>query len=32
MLGYLDAVPDADPERHADTVADVLLDGIANRH
>lgn len=31
MLGYLDAYPDTDPERHADTVAAVLLDGIVDR-
>ncbi len=29
MLGYLDAHPDADADRHADTVADVLLGGAA---
>ena len=28
MLGYLDAHPGADATRHADTVADVLLDGM----
>lgn len=28
MLGYLDAYPDTDVERHADTVAEVLLGGI----
>ncbi len=28
MLGYLDAYPDTDAERHADTVAEVLLGGI----
>jgi hypothetical protein len=28
MLNYLDAHPETDPERHADTVADVLLGGI----
>jgi AcrR family transcriptional regulator len=28
MLGYLDAYPESDAERHAETVAEVLLDGI----
>jgi AcrR family transcriptional regulator len=28
MLGYLDAFPDTDPERHAETVAEVLLGGM----
>jgi AcrR family transcriptional regulator len=28
MLGYLQAHPDVDPERYADTLADVLLGGI----
>ncbi len=28
MLGYLDAYPDTDAQRHADTVAEVLLGGI----
>lgn len=31
MLGYLDAYPDTGPERHADTVAEVLLGGIIQR-
>ena len=31
MLGYLDAHPDADPMRHATTVAEVLLGGVAVR-
>lgn len=31
MLNYLDAHPETDPERHADTVADVLLGGICRR-
>jgi len=29
MLAYLDAYPDSDAERHADTVADILLGGIS---
>lgn len=28
MLGYLEANPDADPDKHAATVADVLLGGV----
>ncbi len=28
MLGYLDAHPEADAHRHAETVADILLLGI----
>jgi AcrR family transcriptional regulator len=30
MLGYLDAYPQTDAEQLADTVADVLLDGLTN--
>lgn len=30
MLGYLDAYPDTDSERHADTVAEILLNGITH--
>jgi AcrR family transcriptional regulator len=29
MLGYLDAYPETDAKRHADTVAEVLLGGIS---